>query len=267
MDEYIINRLRADAKHVLELSEQQVVLQHQGIKGRFRELLINNLLAPWLPPYCGCGTGMIIQGKGNKHRNSTQDDIIVYDKFITPPVLVSPQAPEGIYLYNSVLLRTEVKSKVNATSIKEFVASSKEMSQFKFQVQEGCRKEFVGAINTFVGFATDLTNDDPDSELRRFIKAMEDADVHPLSGTISVICIPGRGLWKLIMGNGNRKVWGKLTSSNSCDHLVGYVGVTSSTCFQLHTQRIGNNPVESLESGIGEFLSPLNFQPVANSLS
>ena len=88
MDEYIINRLRADAKHVLELSGQQVVLQHQGIKGRFRELLINNLLAPWLPPYCGCGTGMIIQGKGNNHRIATQDDIIVYDKFITPPVLV-----------------------------------------------------------------------------------------------------------------------------------------------------------------------------------
>jgi hypothetical protein len=90
MDSYILNRLRADASHVLELAKQQGELQHQGIKGRFRELLINNLLAPWLPPYCECGTGMIIQGDGNVYRDSTQDDIIIYDRSITPPILVSP---------------------------------------------------------------------------------------------------------------------------------------------------------------------------------
>jgi hypothetical protein len=254
MDNYILERLRADANHAMAIADQQKVLQHQGLKGRFRELVINNLLAPWLPPYCACGTGMIIQGGSNVVRESSQDDIIVYDCSLTPPVLASSQAPEGIYLYNSVLIRMEVKSTVSLNAARDFARSSKELSQLLLTVEDGCPKgRFLGAINTFVAFATDLTNDDPDSELRRFIQAMEEEGVDPLSGIVSAICIVGRGYWKIGEESGQR-VWHRLNSQIPADHLVWLVGVASNTCFKMHSIRIGGNPQLSLESGIGQYL-------------
>jgi len=78
MDNYLLQRLRADAAHLLNLSANESQLQHQGLKGRFRELLIDNLLALWLPPFCACGTGMIIAAE-NAIRQSSQDDIVLYD--------------------------------------------------------------------------------------------------------------------------------------------------------------------------------------------
>jgi hypothetical protein len=51
MNDYILERLRCDAAHVLDLAVHERKLQHPSLKGRFRELLIHNFLAPWLPPY------------------------------------------------------------------------------------------------------------------------------------------------------------------------------------------------------------------------
>ncbi len=127
MDNYILDRLRADAAYLLIAAKNEEKLQHRGIRGRFRELLLDNLLRPWLPPDISCGTGMIIAAE-NKVRQATQDDIIVYDNALTPPVLVSRHhAPEGVFLYNSVIARVEVKSIVTRADIVSFVRASKEV--------------------------------------------------------------------------------------------------------------------------------------------
>jgi len=60
MDNYIVKRIMIDAKHVIDLAEQQSKLEHQGLKGRFRELLIDCILSPWLPPAVVCGTGTVV---------------------------------------------------------------------------------------------------------------------------------------------------------------------------------------------------------------
>lgn len=192
---------------------------------------------------------MIIQGSNSVYRDSSQDDIIVYDKSLTPPVLVSSQAPEGVFLYNSVLMRTEVKSVVTAQAVKDFIASSCEVSKMTVTVREGYKKNYTGAINAFVTFGTDLRNNNPDSELMRFIGAMKETGVDPTSGIVSSICVVGRGFWKIGIDAGKR-VWLRLDSL----HLVWYVGVASATCFHLHTERVGGDPAQSLESGIGLYL-------------
>jgi hypothetical protein len=119
MDNYILERLRADAAHLLHLAANESQLQHRGLRGRFRELLIDNLLSPWLPPYIASGTGMIIASE-NAIRQSTQDDVILYDRSIVPPVLVSPNhAPDGVFLYNSVIATRGVKGATLPTDSKE----------------------------------------------------------------------------------------------------------------------------------------------------
>jgi hypothetical protein len=67
IDSYILERLRADAAHTIAVAECEDAIQHHGLCGRFREILIAILLAPWLPPFCKCATGMIVESR-NKTR-------------------------------------------------------------------------------------------------------------------------------------------------------------------------------------------------------
>jgi hypothetical protein len=182
MNDYILNRLRCDASHVLELAAREGNLQHPGMKGRFRELLVDNFLAPWLPPYVACGTGMII-ADNNKERKATQDDIILYDRSLSPPVMASTSAPEGVFLYNTVLARVEVKSEVKKAHITSFVDSSLEISDLIFPTRSGCKEGLFGAFNLLFAFSTNSTsNEDPDHELKRLISAFEEKNIDSTGG-------------------------------------------------------------------------------------
>ncbi len=55
---YVLERLRSDSRHLSELATIDGQIGHPGVKGRFRELLLNNLLIPWLPSGMVCGTGL-----------------------------------------------------------------------------------------------------------------------------------------------------------------------------------------------------------------
>jgi hypothetical protein len=48
MDTYIRDRMIIDAQHVISLAEQQSKLEHSGLQGHFRELLVDGILEPWL---------------------------------------------------------------------------------------------------------------------------------------------------------------------------------------------------------------------------
>lgn len=50
MNNYIFNKLRAEAQHLCLLAENEAKISHRGVKGRFREILVSNILSPWLPP-------------------------------------------------------------------------------------------------------------------------------------------------------------------------------------------------------------------------
>jgi hypothetical protein len=251
MQNYILNRLKIDAAHVLNLADNEKRLQHPGLKGRFRELLINNLLNPWLPPYVSCGTGMIIDALQNQ-RQFTQEDIILYDKSLTPPVLASPHFSEGVFFYNSVIARIEVKSILNKAGIDSFVHSSKEIANLRMAVWPGFEGNVTGTLNMLFAFSSNIKNSD--HELERFKKSMQDAVVGYTSGIISVICIAGSGLWKISLDNNNNKIWTKLNSTDAIDHITWFVACISNICYQEHARRQGRPPELGVECGIGMFI-------------
>ena len=255
MDEYILSRLRSDATHVIALAEHESRLQHLGLKGRFRELLIDNILTPWLPPYVSCGTGMIIAAE-NKRRDSTQDDIIIYDKSLAPPVLASNSAPEGVFLLNSVLARVEVKSTLRRKDAKDFVKSSLEIADMKFSVRPNCVSALESPFNLLFAFASDAKGgDDPDFEVKRLHEVMAECGVDPGWGIVSMLCVPGKGFWKLGIGDGGKRVWQRMNPTSASDHLVWFVGCVSNSCFSSHARRQGRDPDIGLEGGIGEWLT------------
>lgn len=251
MNNYILDKLRADSSHLIDSSKNEEKISHNGLRGRFRELLINNILIPWLPPYVRCGTGTIIATE-NKIRESTQDDIIIYDLSINPPVLVSDKAPEGVFLYNSVLVRIEVKSTLNREGLREFCTSSQELSKMNFSAH-GITQSYTGCFNILFAYKSDSKGDE-DFELKRLFSVMKELNINVLSGIVSAICVVGKGFWKLGRSQ-DRLVWQRLDSDRPEDHIVWFVGTTSNSCFDSHLSRQGRDRYKSLEGGIGTYLN------------
>ncbi len=253
MNTYLLDRLRASSNYALELAAIENQLKHQGLKGRFRELLIDNLLAPWLPPYASCGTGTIIAAE-NVSRQSTQDDIIIYDRSLTPPILASTaHAPEGVFLYNSVLARIEVKSTLTRQDIRTFLQASVEICDLKHSIQPGFSGNMFGAFNLLFAFDSDATGaGDPDYQLQRLIEVMREDGHDPVSGKISMLCIPKYGFWKIGQDEQGR-CWQGLEPRGPEDRLAWFVGCISNSCYQQHAVRQGRDPTQGLEGGIGMY--------------
>ncbi len=253
MNDYILDKLRADSAHLINLSANEEKLQHSGLRGRFREILVNNILEPWLPPYVDCGTGMII-AENNIKRESTQDDVILYDKSLTPPIMASANSSEGVFLFNSVLARIEVKSTNTRAALRDFCNASNEIHQLKFSVQADTVQGLQAPFNMFFAYKTDLNNDDIDSEVKRLVDVMIELGFDPLSGLVSTLCVVEKGFWKIGLNKEGGRCWQRLDSPNMEDYITWFVGTTSNSCFQQHALRQGRNPALGLEGGVGTYL-------------
>lgn len=69
-----------------------------------------------------------------------------------------------------------------------------------------------------------------------------------------MICIPGKGFWKLGKISNDKLTWQRLNSSEAEDHIAWFIGCISNSCFEAHVLRQGREPSNSLESGIGMYL-------------
>jgi hypothetical protein len=207
IDNYILERLRADAAHAIAVAECEAAIQHPGLRGRLREILIANLLAPWLPPFCKCVTGMIIESK-NKSRKSTQDDILIIDSSLAPPILGSSDGTEGVFLLNSVLVRIEVKSTITRKGLFDFIDASSEIVNMEFKKQSDCKTKFAHPLSVLVALKSDSRSDEWDYEFHRFCKVMKKKKYPPaLSGFVSAICVVDKGFWFLNDFGGAQRSW------------------------------------------------------------
>ena len=251
IDNYILERLRADAAHTIAVAECEAAIQHTGLRGRLREILIANLLAPWLPPFCKCATGMIVEAK-NKPRRSTQDDILVIDPSLAPPILANVDGPDGVFLLNSVLLRIEVKSKITNKGILDFINTSSEITKMKFSKQPDCKTKFTHPLSILVAFKSDSSNNNWDYEFHRFCKVMKKAKCPPpLSGFVSAICVIDKGFWFLGGFGQKTRSWCRLVTNRQEDRLAYLVAKASDIAFRAHAERQGRDPSQGLEVGIG----------------
>ena len=252
IDNYILERLRADAAHTISLAECENAIQHHGLRGRLREILIANLLAPWLPPFCKCATGMIVEAR-NKSRKSTQDDILVIDPSLAPPILANVDGPEGVFPLNSVLLRFEVKSTIKREGLSEFIEASVEIAKMEFRKQPGCKSKFTHPLSILVAFKSDSSSDELDYEFHRFCEVMKEKECPPaLNGFVSAICIVDKGFWFLGDFGKQTRSWCRLVTDSQEDRLAYLVAKASDIAFRAHAERQGRDPTQGLEVGIGQ---------------
>jgi hypothetical protein len=88
--------------------------RHKGLKGRAREIFIEEMLPPTLAPSIKACTGVVVDSSGNQ---SAQTDIIVYDRAIAPPALIGKE--DGAIPCESVLVAVEIKSKLTRGELRK----------------------------------------------------------------------------------------------------------------------------------------------------
>ena len=95
---------------------------HSVVKGKLRELFVSNFLSKLLVSQFGIGIGSaIINQRGEQ---SSEIDIIIYDKRILPP-FIGEQV--GAFPAESVLATIEVKGPICRDTIKEFSKKATEL--------------------------------------------------------------------------------------------------------------------------------------------
>jgi hypothetical protein len=105
-------------------------IRHSLLKGRLREIVVSELILPFLAPHTKVATGTIVDHYGNQ---SNEIDIIVYDERITPPVLLT--ASEGIVPCHSVLATIDVKAGLNKTELKKAVENARSVKLLKYEYE------------------------------------------------------------------------------------------------------------------------------------
>jgi hypothetical protein len=243
---YILDRLRLDSRHVLSLAAHEGAIGHPGVKGRFRELFLSNVLQPWLPASINCGTGLIIDHE-QRVVEAGQEDIIIFDPLLGPAIFASAQSGDGVYLFDSALCRIEVKSSVSKADLDDFAATSAAVGAMELAVGPGVHPTVFGALNLMLGFTSEIA---VGKEIEFLRGAIARQGAEPESGIVSGLCIADRGLWTLGETDGIRH-WKELDIADAGDPLAFFVGFVSNSVFAQRAARLGLQP---LGGGVGLYI-------------
>lgn len=158
---------------------------HNGEKGALREAFLINLIQQFLPSTYGIGSGVVIDKFG---KQSVQVDIVIYDRRGMPPVLEA--AGRGIYPIDSVVRAIEVKSNLRKSSLDQF---SEMIKCFDPDNPEGLKVASSGRLPDGETFYPVCALFAFESNYKGFADECEASPV--ISGSQSLICLDGVGLW------------------------------------------------------------------------
>lgn len=210
-------------------------VSHKVLKGKILEILIKDLFRPLLPSDIGVGTGQIIEWY-NK-RLSNQQDIILYDKSILPPILF--ESDSGIFPIESVLYTIEVKTTLNASGLRSSHEAAKQLNNFCYLpgLKNGYCNEKHHRIEKVRSVMFALNSDlsgTGKNEVERYREIYKDD--YPYLGAI---CVIGREYWFEKKGS-----WVKLQASEKYDEVLGFIGGVMNTYKKVadsrHEPYLGN---------------------------
>lgn len=208
MDAVTTMLMAARARQAVEEAKAMRSIPHRGLRGRFREILVGNLVKPFLPPTCSIVHGTVVDVDGQRFLPSvpradqgavdesqdvdttkvkTEDDVLIVDNAILPPFFRSEA--EGIVPLDAVLARIEVKSTLTAPELKDAILGA---GQFRKLAVSLGKEDLPGsaALRLVFAFASDLKEK---SEFTRLKECLS-----PQNGTepdLSGLCVAGRGFW------------------------------------------------------------------------
>lgn len=100
-------------------------VEHHGTRGRLREIVLSQLIEPFLPPTWRVTSGLVCSAHGNSYTDiqTGQEDLLIFDPSLLPPFFA--ESEQTLLPIESVLAVVEVKSRLTATGVGTSVAHAK----------------------------------------------------------------------------------------------------------------------------------------------
>jgi len=192
-------------------------VNHSGLKGTLREIVVRELLAPLLPQSAGLAQGEIIDPSGG---TSCQQDIVIFDQQLVPALLIDRS--NGIIPIESALYTIEVKSKTSSGEIKTSVSNAKSVVSLVGHGESPATEKTIPCI---FAFDSDL-EENGKSELERYQEL--DTRTKPI---VRSICVVGRGYWYY------DTKWNKYEPSDDYGEVIQFMAGILNTYFRVQGSR------------------------------
>jgi hypothetical protein len=179
-----------DVSKAIESYKLAASLKHQGLKGKAREIFVQQLFRPLLSADFGLGSGTITDKYGNQ---SGETDVVLYCPEIMPPI--DAKEPAGYFPIEACIYAFEVKSVVTAAELKDAIKKAQAIDRLESIHFTNRGPASTRPIVTLFGFSSDLKSG-PEKEFARF-KALIDVAGPNKFGlpSIRVFCVVGKGYW------------------------------------------------------------------------
>ncbi len=210
MNSLIRGTVVARAESLLSEAATLKDVEHAGLRGRFREMLLDKLIRPWLPPYCKVGSGTIIDSDGTR-RELSEDDLIICDPGLAPPLLLSER--DGIFPVESVLQKIEVKSRLTREDMRQALCSATGVHKLKMLPPQADRipERVVCAV---FAYSSDMEGD----ELNRMLECIQELKLESELPPIPMLCVVGKGTWFKASSDKPRFERGWVVAKPKSDH-------------------------------------------------
>lgn len=224
----------ARARAAVGAAKASTGITHNGIKGEIREIVLRDLLRPLLPADLAVGTGQIISASGD---TSSQQDIVLYDRSILPPVMLDERL--GLFPIESVLFAIEIKSVLNATELKNSNAAAEALLRLQLcsgqydTSDQPLNHNLKRPLYAVFAFDSDLAKSGK-TELERYMKLCnEDPKLTSIDGPpIRLLCVVERGLWTWTRGD-----WKAWPSSYPHEEIIRFIATVMNSYRLIADQR------------------------------
>ncbi|MEM7205472.1 MAG: DUF6602 domain-containing protein [Planctomycetota bacterium] len=223
----ILDRLRTAVGRALREAREATRLRDQtttGTGGAARELLVESILRPALPPDVSFASGKLVDAMGGASRPL---DVVVYAPRIVPLGFCSTHT--DFFPTEAVLSAVAVESKLTSAGVRNAVEATRSVRRLQllptgYHWREGEETARCPAPK-FALFAlcSDLRGD-PDDELRRLRDALGRED----ELLVSDLCVAGRGYW---YWSDDR--WRRFAATATHDEVLAYMGRLADTVPEL----------------------------------
>ena len=199
-------------------------VDHDGLKGHLREIVIRELFRPLMPADIGLGTGEIVSADG---RTSSQQDVVFFDRGILPPLLMESA---GVFPIESVLYSIEVKSRLRRSDLEQAHQSATVLEGFPYQSgtydanDQAVTQEVGRLLSAVVAFGSDLAD----------VTASYDEVRGAAPPLVKAICVVGTGYW---YWNGRENRWTSWNVTFPFEETVAFLSGVMNTIPGVRTSR------------------------------
>lgn len=194
---------------------------HDGVMGRFRELAIEKMVKPFIPPSVVATNGTIVFPNA-KRQVRNEDDIVLFS-LERAPLLVD--GTPAIIPIKGVLANVEVKSTLRRNDVCKAVKAAIELRDFM------PRDEKAPASLIFA-YTSDNSKQ---TEVKRLMSVLDALNFCPTSGQasspIQCICVADRGTWLLLDLEGRKAGWYFVRCGEDVRHILCFVSILSNYCY------------------------------------